>query len=95
MQQSRKTADQWKEELITEGYGELWVKVDEPGFVYKEHSHPVDTVHVILQGGMEVWAGSDQVFELRTGERWSIAKHLPHGSTIGPSGCTYLTGAKI
>lgn len=89
------TLDEWKAQLSKEGYGELWVQTDEPGFVYKEHTHPVDTVHVILQGSMTAWAGGDQTTEFHMGERWDVAKYIPHGSTIGPSGCTYITGAKI
>ena len=89
------TLEAWKEHLAKEGYGELWVHTDESGFVYKEHTHPVDTVHVVLQGSMVTWTGSDQTTEMRTGDRWDVPKYIPHGSTIGQSGCTYVTGAKI
>lgn len=89
------TLEEWKTQLAKEGFGELWVHTDEPGFVYKEHTHPVDTVYVVIQGFMAAWAGGDQITEFHTGDRWDVVKHIPHGSTIGPSGCTYITGVKV
>lgn len=87
--------EKWKTQLTKEGYGELWVHTDEPGFVYEAHAHPVDTVHVILQGSMSVWIGGDPVVEFHTGDRLDIPKHVPHSATIGQNGCVYIIGVKI
>lgn len=89
------TAEEWKAQLAKEGYGELWEKTDPPGLVFKEHTHPVDTTHVFLQGSATAWTPGSQGLVLKAGDRWDVPKHTPHWSTTGPAGCTYIIGVRI
>lgn len=83
-----------KNQLLQEKYGEIWVRTDPPDFVYEEHEHPVDTIYVVMEGSM-VTKTNGQTKELKSGDRWLVKKHILHGSIIGPTGCTYLTGVRI
>ena len=94
LQYIRMTTEEWKKQLAQEKYTEIWVKNDSSGFVYELHSHPVDTVHIVCAGSMVVNTNG-AVRQLQAGDRWEVSKHTPHGSTIGPEGCTYLTGIRM
>lgn len=84
----------WKQKLAQEKFGEVWVRTEPAGFTYEPHTHPVDTVYIVISGSM-VTHTEGVAREVRPGDRWDVPKHAVHDSTIGPEGCTYLTGIKI
>lgn len=88
------TVKEWEQQLECEQFTKIWVAEDHAGFVYAEHSHPVDTVHVVLKGSL-MSRTDGQVVEMKAGDRWDVPKNTLHGSTIGPQGCTYLTGIRV
>ena len=88
------TLDEWKQKLTEEHFGELWVHTDPPGHEYSEHSHPVDTAHVVLKGAMTVWSEGKEAVVCE-GQRLDIAKQIPHTAKIGPKGCTFLIGVRM
>ena len=88
------TPEAWKEILRKEHFNEVWTHTDPAGHFYEGHSHPVDTVHVVLQGSIIVWAEGKEHL-IQAGERLDLAKHMSHSAKIGPQGCTFLTGVRI
>ena len=88
------TVDQWKKKLQEDGFGELWVHKDPANHTYEEHSHPVDTTHVVLKGEMMV-SVVGKAHVVHEGERLDIEKNTPHTATIGSKGCTFLIGARM
>src|SRR5258708_8686447 len=42
------------EQLIREGYSHLYVWEDGPGVEYREHTHRVESAHIILNGEMNM-----------------------------------------
>jgi len=88
------TLEEWKQKLTEGHFGELWVHTDPPGREYSEHTHPVDSVYVVLKGAMTVLLqGKEQV--VGEGQRLDIAKEVLHTATIGSQGCTFLMGVRI
>ncbi|MGH9818076.1 MAG: hypothetical protein ACRD6I_18590 [Candidatus Acidiferrales bacterium] len=81
-------------QLHAEGFRHTHTWQDGPGAHYPDHTHPVDTAHVILEGEMTLTCGGvSQTY--RVGER---APDVPacavHSARMGPSGCRYWIGEK-
>lgn len=88
------TVEEWKHQLVQENFGELWVHTDPPGHFYEEHSHPVDTAHVVLDGSMTVsFDGKENI--VKAGQRLDVLKNVPHTARIGEQGCTFLIGVRL
>jgi quercetin dioxygenase-like cupin family protein len=52
------------------------------------HEHPFDTRAVVVRG--EFWLTVDgQTRHLKTGERFELARHIPHAERYGPEGATF------
>lgn len=81
-------------QLQREGYGELWTHHYQPLLEFPVHEHPVDLVHVVIRGGMEVEVGG-VVINLSSGERVDTPKNTPHCARMGPEGCELLIGARL
>lgn len=84
----------WNVQLEQEGFREKWVHTDAPGYEYSEHTHPVDTTYVVLEGNMIVRIGG-QDREVCTGDRFDVTKNTIHSAKVGPKGCTFLIGVKV
>jgi len=66
---------------------------DGPNTSYPDHTHLVETAHIILDGEMTLTQGG----ETRTygiGERCDIPASAAHSAKMGPRGCKYLIGEK-
>ena len=90
----RMTMQQWEEQLKTDGFNQVTEHKDPPGYEYPDHSHPVDTAHVVLKGSMRVWFdGREHI--VKDGGRLDVGKHTIHKAKIGPDGCTFLIGVRM
>jgi mannose-6-phosphate isomerase-like protein (cupin superfamily) len=80
-------------QLHSEGFTHTFVWQDGPSAFYPDHTHPVETAHVILDGEMTLTVnGKTQTF--RAGERCDVPAATVHSARMGPRGCRYLIGEK-
>ena len=80
-------------QLHREGFLRTYVWQDGPDAYYSDHTHAVETAHIILEGEMTLTQGG----ETRTcgaGERCDVPAGAVHSAKMGPRGCTYLIGEK-
>jgi mannose-6-phosphate isomerase-like protein (cupin superfamily) len=80
-------------QLHGEGFLHTYVWQDGPKAFYPDHTHPVETAHIILDGEMTLTQGG----EARTygiGERCDVPAGAAHSAKMGPRGCKYLIGEK-
>lgn len=79
--------------LAQEGFRYTYVWHDGPHVSYPDHTHPVETAHVILNGEMMLTMdGESRTY--REGERCDVPAETLHSARIGPSGCRYLIGER-
>ena len=79
--------------LHGEGFLHTHVWQDGANVFYSDHTHAVETAHIILDGEMMLTQGG----ETRTygiGERCDVAADAAHSAKMGSSGCKYLIGEK-
>jgi mannose-6-phosphate isomerase-like protein (cupin superfamily) len=80
-------------QLHEEGFLHTYVWQDGPNAFYPDHTHAVETAHIILEGEMTLTQGG----ETRTfgvGERCNVPASAVHSAKMGPRGCSYLIGEK-
>ena len=80
-------------QLHGEGFLRTYVWQDAPNAFYSDHTHAVETAHIILDGEMTLTQGG----ETRTfgpGERCDVPGGAVHSAKMGPRGCKYLIGEK-
>jgi len=78
-------------QLRAEGFARTYIWQDAPGAEYPEHTHPVETAHIILEGEMTLAIGGAERM-LRAGERCDVPAGAVHAARMGPRGCRYLIG---
>jgi quercetin dioxygenase-like cupin family protein len=84
---------QLEKQLQREGFRHTYVWQDGPHESYPDHTHPVETAHIILEGEMTLsMGGSSETY--RAGERCDVPAGAVHAARMGPSGCRYLIGEK-
>jgi quercetin dioxygenase-like cupin family protein len=84
----------FRQQLHQEGFRHVYAWRDAPNAFYPDHTHPVDTAHVILEGEMTLTCGGS-TRTYRAGERPpDVAAGAVHSARMGPDGCHYLVGAK-
>ena len=82
-----------EKQLHAEGFRRTYVWEDGPGAFYPDHTHPVETTHIILEGEMTLTSsGKTQAY--RPGERVDVAAKTIHSARMGPAGCRYLIGER-
>lgn len=86
--------DELKSKLTQENFTEVWLRTEPAGYAYDDHTHPVDTVYIVITGELVTNTGGKEA-TIGPGQRWDVPKNMPHSSHIGPEGCTYLTGVKM
>ena len=80
-------------QLRAEGFRHTYIWQDGPFANYPEHTHPVLTAHIILDGEMALTLnGERRVYS--AGERVDVPAHTAHSAKMGPHGCRYLIGEK-
>jgi mannose-6-phosphate isomerase-like protein (cupin superfamily) len=79
--------------LVGEGFSHSYVWEDVPNARYPNHTHGVDTAHIILSGEMTLTIdGVSKTF--REGERADVPAGALHSARMGPEGCRYLIGER-
>lgn len=80
-------------QLHSEGFSHTYIWEDGPDRFYSEHTHPVETAHIILAGEMTlIMEGRSTRY--RAGERCDVPAETIHAARMGPAGCRYLIGEK-
>jgi mannose-6-phosphate isomerase-like protein (cupin superfamily) len=80
-------------QLHREGFLHTYVWQDGPNAFYSDHTHPVETAHIILEGEMTLTQGAASK-TCRTGERCDVPAGAVHSAKMGPRGSRYLIGEK-
>jgi mannose-6-phosphate isomerase-like protein (cupin superfamily) len=80
-------------QLHNEGFPHTYVWQDGPNAFYPDHTHAVETAHIILHGEMNLTqGGATQIY--RAGERCDVPAGTVHSARMGPRGCRYLVGER-
>ena len=79
--------------LQGEGFLHTYVWEDGPNAFYSDHTHAVETAHIILDGEMTLTMNGDSR-TYRAGERCDVPAGAVHSAEMGPSGCRYLIGER-
>lgn len=82
-----------EKQLHAEGFRHTFVWEDGPDQRYSDHTHPVETAHVILEGEMTLTTDG-QSTTYREGDRCDVPAGAVHAAHMGPAGCRYLIGEK-
>jgi hypothetical protein len=83
-----------EQQLRQDGFAHLFVWRDGPDAFYPEHTHPVETAHIILEGEMTLACGG-VTRSYAAGERPpDVPAGAVHSARMGPQGCLYLVGEK-
>ncbi len=82
-----------EKKLHGEGFGHTYIWQDGPDQCYAEHTHAVETAHIILEGEMTLTMDG-QSTTYRAGERCDVPAGAVHAARMGPAGCRYLIGEK-
>ena len=83
-----------EQQLRSEGFRRVYTWQDGPHASYPDHTHAVDTAHVVLDGEMTLTVGGETT-TYRAGERPpDIPAGAVHAARMGPQGCRYLIGEK-
>ena len=81
------------EQLQREGFSHTYVWEDGPNTRYGNHTHPVETAHVILSGELTLTMdGQSETY--RKGQRCDVPANSVHSAVMGLTGCRYLIGER-
>ena len=80
-------------QLHGEGFLHTYVWQDGPNAFYPDHTHAVETAHIILDGEMTLTHGGE-THTYGRGERCDVPASAVHSAKMGPRGCKYLIGEK-
>jgi len=83
----------FEKQLHSEGFRNTYVWKDGPEQGYSDHTHPVETAHVILEGEMTVTMDGRSM-TYHAGDRCDVPAGAVHAARMGPAGCRYLIGEK-
>lgn len=80
-------------QLELEGFSHTYVWQDGPNVQYPEHTHRMETAHIILSGEMPLTiAGRSETY--RVNGRCDVPAGTVHSAKMGPMGCRYLIGER-
>jgi uncharacterized protein YjlB len=82
-----------EQQLHREGFRHTYVWQDGPHVFYSDHSHAVETAHVILDGELTLMMGGCSA-TYGPGDRCDVPAGAVHAARTGPRGCRYLIGEK-
>ena len=84
----------FEQQLRREGFRHVFTWRDGAGAFYGDHSHPVDTAHVILEGEMTLTCGGASRTYIAGERPPDVPAGAVHSARMGPQGCYYLVGEK-
>jgi quercetin dioxygenase-like cupin family protein len=80
-------------QLKKEGFGHTFAWEDGPNARYPDHTHAMETAHIILSGEMTLTMdGESKSYGI--GERCDVPAGAVHSALMGPKGCRYLIGER-
>jgi quercetin dioxygenase-like cupin family protein len=82
-----------EKQLHSEGFRHTYVWEDGADQQYSDHTHPVETAHIILHGEMTLTMDGRST-TYRAGDRCDVPAGARHAARMGPGGCRYLIGEK-
>jgi quercetin dioxygenase-like cupin family protein len=80
-------------QLQREGFAHTYVWEDTPNARYPNHTHHMETAHIILSGELTLTINGVST-TYRTGERCDVPANAVHSAIIGPHGCRYIIGER-
>jgi quercetin dioxygenase-like cupin family protein len=80
--------DTFREQALAEGFDEVLERAWAPDTVLDTHTHPFSVTAVVTQGEMWLTVGSDTQ-HLRPGDRFELARDVPHAERYGAEGAAY------
>ena len=83
----------WESRLRDEGFSRIYVWQDGPNTFYPDHTHAVETAHIILDGEMTL-KQRGVAHNYGVGERFDVPANTVHSAKMGTNGCKYLIGEK-
>jgi mannose-6-phosphate isomerase-like protein (cupin superfamily) len=87
------TENELARQLKREGFSTTYAWQDGPNTIYPDHTHPVETAHIVLQGQVTITTeGETRTY--RKGDRCDVPANTVHSAVIGPHGCRYLIGER-
>ena len=79
--------------LQREGFSRTYVWEDVPNARYPDHTHRMETAHIILNGEMTLtMAGESHTY--RAAECCDVPANALHSAIMGPRGCRYIIGER-
>jgi mannose-6-phosphate isomerase-like protein (cupin superfamily) len=81
------------EQLEREGFTHTYIWQDGPNTVYPEHTHAMETAHIIVSGEITLTING-RVETYRAGGRCDVPAKAVHTAKMGPNGCRYLIGER-
>lgn len=82
------TYEQFESDMHAEGFDEVLVREWQPGQVLDTHRHPFAVKALVVRG--EVWlTEGDSVRHLQAGDRFELARDVPHAERYGEQGATF------
>jgi quercetin dioxygenase-like cupin family protein len=82
-----------KQQLISEGFPEVYEWKDEAGTEYPEHAHKGRVALYITKGSITFYGGIEKTISV--GERFDVPVGVVHSAIVGPEGCEYVVGEEI
>ena len=82
-----------KDILKRERYTNIYTWFDSPEETYPTHTHPQERSFIILEGSMSIEMNGEKI-DHQPGDRFTIPAMDEHASSVGPDGCTYVTGER-
>ena len=80
-------------QLRREGFSHTYVWEDVPNARYPDHTHRMETAHIIVSGEMTLtMAGKSKTYG--AGERCDVPANAIHSAIMGPRGCRYIIGER-
>ena len=83
-----------EQQLRGEGFRHVYVWQDGPNASYPDHTHAVDTAHIILDGEMTLTCGGVTRTYVAGERPPDVPANAVHSARMGPRGCRYLIGEK-
>ena len=83
-----------EQQLRQEGFLHVYEWQDGPNTFYADHTHAVDTAHIILDGEMTLTCGGSTATYVAGERPPDVPAGAVHSARMGPRGCRYLIGEK-
>ena len=86
-------ADEFRNALRADGFGEIEVKSLAAGTRNEEHAHPFEVRALVLEGRIALTVDAvKRAYD--AGQVFTMAPGCPHFEEVGPQGVRYLVGRK-